>query len=68
MGARAAGARQGDHGRGARGRGRAQITGTFRPGDPAVAFGLYAPNDGNFPLQAQTTKSSVGEDVVIVVR
>jgi 2,6-dihydroxypyridine 3-monooxygenase len=31
---------------------RAQITGTFRPGDPAVAFGLYAPKDGNFPLQA----------------
>jgi 2,6-dihydroxypyridine 3-monooxygenase len=31
---------------------RAQITGTFRPGDPAVAFGLYAPKDGNFPLHA----------------
>ena len=29
---------------------RAQVTGTFRPGDPEVAFGLYQPKDGNFPL------------------
>jgi 2,6-dihydroxypyridine 3-monooxygenase len=28
---------------------RAQVTGTFRPGDPEVAFGLYEPKDGNFP-------------------
>jgi 2,6-dihydroxypyridine 3-monooxygenase len=27
---------------------RAQVTGTFRPGDPNVAFGLYEPKDGNF--------------------
>jgi 2,6-dihydroxypyridine 3-monooxygenase len=30
---------------------RAQVTGTFRPGDPAVAFGLHRPKDGNFPLE-----------------
>lgn len=29
---------------------RAQVTGTFRPGDPEVAFGLHRPKDGNFPL------------------
>ncbi len=29
---------------------RAQVTGTFRPGDPQVAFGLYRPKDANFPL------------------
>jgi 2,6-dihydroxypyridine 3-monooxygenase len=28
---------------------RAQSTGTFRPGDPNVAFGLYEPKDSNFP-------------------
>lgn len=28
---------------------RAQVTGTFRPGDPEVAFGLYRPKDGNYP-------------------
>lgn len=28
---------------------RAQVTGTFRPGDPEVAFGLHEPKDGNFP-------------------
>lgn len=28
---------------------RAQITNTFRPGDPEIAFGLYAPKDHNFP-------------------
>ena len=28
---------------------RAQVTGTFRPGDPEVAFGLHRPKDGNFP-------------------
>jgi 2,6-dihydroxypyridine 3-monooxygenase len=28
---------------------RAQVTGTFRPGDPEVAFGLYEPKDGNYP-------------------
>jgi 2,6-dihydroxypyridine 3-monooxygenase len=27
---------------------RAQRTKTFRPGDPEVAFGLYAPKDHNF--------------------
>jgi 2,6-dihydroxypyridine 3-monooxygenase len=27
---------------------RAQVTGTFRPGDPEVAFGLRRPKDGNF--------------------
>jgi 2,6-dihydroxypyridine 3-monooxygenase len=27
----------------------AQVTGTFRPGDPQVAFGLREPKDGNFP-------------------
>ncbi|MCD6022170.1 MAG: monooxygenase FAD-binding protein [Actinomycetia bacterium] len=27
---------------------RAQVTGTFRPGDPDVAFGLYRPKDGNY--------------------
>ena len=27
---------------------RAQVTGTFRPGDPEVAFGLYRPKDGNY--------------------
>jgi 2,6-dihydroxypyridine 3-monooxygenase len=31
---------------------RAQVTGTFRPGDPEVAFGLYRPKDGNFPVEA----------------
>ena len=31
---------------------RAQVTGTFRPGDPAVAFGLHRPKDGNFPFGA----------------
>ena len=30
---------------------RAQVTGTFRPGDPQVAFGLHRPKDGNFPEQ-----------------
>ena len=28
---------------------RAQRTNSFRPGDPDVAFGLYAPKDHNFP-------------------
>jgi 2,6-dihydroxypyridine 3-monooxygenase len=28
---------------------RAQVSGTFRPGDPSVAFGLYRPKDHNFP-------------------
>jgi 2,6-dihydroxypyridine 3-monooxygenase len=28
---------------------RAQVTGTFHPGDPDVAFGLHQPKDGNFP-------------------
>jgi 2,6-dihydroxypyridine 3-monooxygenase len=28
---------------------RAQVTGTFLPGDPEVAFGLHRPKDGNFP-------------------
>jgi 2,6-dihydroxypyridine 3-monooxygenase len=27
---------------------RAQVTGTFRPGDPRVAFGLFAPKDSNY--------------------
>jgi len=31
---------------------RVQFAGTFRPGDPQVAFGLYAPKDGNFPEAA----------------
>ena len=31
---------------------RAQVTGTFRPGDPEVAFGLHHPKDGNFPAEA----------------
>jgi 2,6-dihydroxypyridine 3-monooxygenase len=31
---------------------RAQVTGTFRPGDPEVAFGLHEPKDGNFPAEA----------------
>lgn len=29
---------------------RAQVSGTFQPGDPEVAFGLRRPKDGNFPL------------------
>lgn len=29
---------------------RAQSRGTFRPGDPEVAFGLHRPKDGNFHL------------------
>jgi 2,6-dihydroxypyridine 3-monooxygenase len=33
---------------------RAQLTGTFRPGDPEVAFGLYRPKDGNYPAQTWT--------------
>jgi 2,6-dihydroxypyridine 3-monooxygenase len=28
---------------------RVQFAGTFRPGDPEVAFGLFAPKDSNFP-------------------
>ena len=28
---------------------RAQVTGTLRPGDPEIAFGLHRPGDGNFP-------------------
>lgn len=28
---------------------RVQIEGTYRPGDPDVAFGLFAPGDQNFP-------------------
>ena len=28
---------------------RAQVSGTFRPGDPEVAFGLHEPKDGNYP-------------------
>ena len=28
---------------------RAQLINSFRPGDPDVAFGLYAPKDHNFP-------------------
>lgn len=28
---------------------RVQFAGTFRPGDPSVAFGLYAPHDSAFP-------------------
>jgi 2,6-dihydroxypyridine 3-monooxygenase len=31
---------------------RAQVKGTFRPGDPEVAFGLHRPKDGNFPAGA----------------
>jgi 2,6-dihydroxypyridine 3-monooxygenase len=31
---------------------RAQFSGTFRPGDPEVAFGLHRPKDGNFPPEA----------------
>ena len=31
---------------------RAQVTGTFRPGDPEVAFGLHRPKDGNFPAES----------------
>lgn len=31
---------------------RAQVRGTFRPGDPEVAFGLYEPKDGNFAAEA----------------
>jgi 2,6-dihydroxypyridine 3-monooxygenase len=27
---------------------QAQVTGTFRPGDPEVAFGLHRPKDGNY--------------------
>lgn len=27
---------------------RVQFAGTFRPGDPSVAFGLYSPKDSNF--------------------
>ena len=29
---------------------RAQVTGTFRPGDPEVAFGLFRPKDGNYDV------------------
>jgi 2,6-dihydroxypyridine 3-monooxygenase len=28
---------------------RVQIDGTYRPGDPEMAFGLFAPGDQNFP-------------------
>ena len=28
---------------------QAQVSGTFQPGDPDVAFGLHRPKDGNFP-------------------
>ena len=28
---------------------QSQVTGTFRPGDPEVAFGLHRPKDGNYP-------------------
>jgi len=28
---------------------RAQVTGSFRPGDPQVAFGLHRPKDANYP-------------------
>jgi 2,6-dihydroxypyridine 3-monooxygenase len=28
---------------------QAQVTGTFGPGDPEVAFGLHRPKDGNYP-------------------
>ncbi len=28
---------------------RVQFAGTYRPGDPHVAFGLFAPGDNNFP-------------------
>jgi 2,6-dihydroxypyridine 3-monooxygenase len=31
---------------------RAQVSGTFRPGDPEVAFGLRRPKDGNFQAEA----------------
>jgi 2,6-dihydroxypyridine 3-monooxygenase len=31
---------------------RAQVTSSFRPGDPKVAFGLHEPKDGNFPAEA----------------
>jgi 2,6-dihydroxypyridine 3-monooxygenase len=31
---------------------RVQVSGTFRPGDPEVAFGLHRPKDGNFPPEA----------------
>jgi 2,6-dihydroxypyridine 3-monooxygenase len=31
---------------------RAQVTSTFSPGDPEVAFGLHKPKDGNFPPEA----------------
>jgi 2,6-dihydroxypyridine 3-monooxygenase len=34
---------------------RVQIDGTYRPGDPEMAFGLFAPGDQNFPrLQPAT--------------
>lgn len=58
------GARQLDVGRRAAARTRqvgerAQLTGTFRPGDPEVAFGLLEPKDGNFPgLGAASPPSS----------
>jgi 2,6-dihydroxypyridine 3-monooxygenase len=32
---------------------RAQVTGTFEPGDPQVAFGLRAPKDHNFPASSR---------------
>lgn len=28
---------------------RVQVEGTYRPGDPGVAFGLFSPGDNNFP-------------------
>ncbi|HEX6131748.1 MAG TPA: monooxygenase [Actinomycetota bacterium] len=31
---------------------RAQITGTFRPGDPSIAFGLRRPKDHDFPADS----------------
>ena len=37
-----------------------QFEGTFRPGDPRVAFGLYAPGDSNFPEPAETPESRRG--------
>jgi 2,6-dihydroxypyridine 3-monooxygenase len=38
---------------------RAQVSGTFRPGDPSVAFGLYRPKDHNFAA-IETSDASRG--------
>jgi 2,6-dihydroxypyridine 3-monooxygenase len=39
---------------------RVQVDGTYRPGDPDVAFGLRAPKDGNYPEPQADARSDEG--------